>query len=71
MADRAVPSLEKIDPAKAWLPWEPTKDNPWNIQWAGHLYRRAAFGAGLADLPSGNHRPAYDRGQGFVFYYGR
>ncbi|HEV3235797.1 MAG TPA: DUF1800 domain-containing protein [Gemmataceae bacterium] len=50
MADRAIPSLEKVDPAKAWLPWEPTKDNPWNIQWAGHLYRRAAFGAGLADL---------------------
>jgi uncharacterized protein (DUF1800 family) len=50
MADRAVPSLEKVDPAKAWLPWEPTKDNPWNLQWAGHLYRRAGFGGGLADL---------------------
>src|SRR5260370_18673920 len=50
MADRASLSLQKIDPDKAWLPWEPTKDNPWNLQWAAHLYRRAGFGAGLREL---------------------
>jgi len=29
----------------AWKPWEPDTANPWNLKWAAHLFRRAAFGA--------------------------
>jgi uncharacterized protein (DUF1800 family) len=42
--------LEKVNPAEAWQPWEPNAANPWNQKWAGHLYRRAAFGANLGEL---------------------
>jgi uncharacterized protein (DUF1800 family) len=48
MAERT--SLDKVDPKTAWLPWEPTPKDPWNLKWAGHLYRRSAFGASLATL---------------------
>jgi len=37
--------LDKIDPVAAWQPWEPDAKQPWNLQWAGHLARRAGFGA--------------------------
>jgi uncharacterized protein (DUF1800 family) len=50
MPPSTLPPLDKVDPAKAWQPWEPTKDDPWNFKWAGHLYRRAAFGATPAEL---------------------
>lgn len=50
MSETAPPSLEKVDPVQAWQPWEPTAADPWSIKWAGHLYRRAAFGASLAEL---------------------
>ena len=50
MALVALPSLEKLDPVDAWKPWQPDAKNPWNLKWAGHLYRRAAFGAGLREL---------------------
>src|SRR5947209_19510336 len=43
-------SLELIDPADAWRPWNPSSADPWGRKWAGHLYRRAAFGANRADL---------------------
>jgi len=33
------------DPAWAWAPYEPDAQRPWTLRWAGHLYRRAAFGA--------------------------
>lgn len=37
---------EKLnDPARAWAPYEPSDRAPWNLARAGHLYRRAAFGA--------------------------
>jgi hypothetical protein len=42
--------LDQIDPAAAWQPWEPTAADPWNLKWAGHLYRRAAFGASPKEL---------------------
>lgn len=37
--------LEQVDPADAWQPWRPTRDDPWTPRWAAHLYRRAALGA--------------------------
>jgi uncharacterized protein (DUF1800 family) len=50
MAAAALPPLEKLDPAEAWKPWKPDAKDPWDLRWAGHLYRRAAFGAGLREL---------------------
>jgi hypothetical protein len=44
------PSLDRIDPTRAWQPWRPTPADPWDRKWAAHLYRRAAFGASRADL---------------------
>jgi uncharacterized protein (DUF1800 family) len=34
-----------VDPAWAWAPYKPDAARPWSLRWAGHLYRRAAFGA--------------------------
>lgn len=33
------------DPARAWATYEPDAERPWDLRRAGHLYRRAAFGA--------------------------
>ena len=44
------PTLDQIDPAEAWKPWQPTDSDPWSRKWAAHLYRCAAFGAGREDL---------------------
>ncbi len=44
------PTLDQIDPAEAWQPWQPTAADPWGRKWAAHLYRRAAFGASREDL---------------------
>lgn len=41
-----------IDPRRAWLPYRPSAGNPWDLRKAGHLYRRAAFGANWAELQS-------------------
>src|SRR5712692_1914818 len=49
MAKTAPPPLDQVDPVKAWQPWEPDAANPWSLKWAGHLYRRAGFGATLAE----------------------
>jgi hypothetical protein len=49
--------LDRLDPADAWRPWEPGPADPFNLKWAGHLYRRAGFGANRAEL-----RAAVDRG---------
>ena len=49
--------LNPLNPAEAWLPWQPTPAQPFDLKWAGHLYRRAAFGASLGDL-----RAAVQRG---------
>ncbi len=43
-------SLDKLDPVEAWKPWEPKGDNRLGLKWAGHLYRRAAFGADRDEL---------------------
>ncbi len=39
-----------IDPAWAWRPYEPSKDEPWDIRSAAHLYRRAGFCANVSQL---------------------
>jgi uncharacterized protein (DUF1800 family) len=57
MAERETLSLDKLDPAREWSPWEPTAKDPWNLKWAGHLYRRAGFGASIRNL-----RMAVDQG---------
>ena len=44
------PTLDQIDPAVAWQPWQPTAADPWGRKWAAHLYRRAAFGPSREDL---------------------
>ena len=43
-------TLDQIDPAEAWQPWQPTAADPWGRKWAAHLYRRAAFGPSREDL---------------------
>ncbi len=45
-----LPPLDRTDPAEAWQPWQPSAADPWGRKWAAHLYRRAAFGAGRAEL---------------------
>jgi hypothetical protein len=45
MASTMLPALSNLDPAEAWRPWQPDSQNPWNLKWAAHLHRRAAFGA--------------------------
>ncbi len=49
--------LGPLDPTETWLPWAPTAAQPFDLKWAGHLYRRAAFGASLTEL-----RAAVQRG---------
>src|SRR6266496_2468856 len=39
-----------IDPQTAWQPYRPSAESPWDLRKAGHLYRRAAFGATSAEL---------------------
>jgi uncharacterized protein (DUF1800 family) len=50
MRAAALESLDRLDPAEAWKPWQPTAKEPWGVKWAGHLYRRAAFGASIDEL---------------------
>jgi uncharacterized protein (DUF1800 family) len=42
--------VDRIDPEEAWRPWRPSPADPWGRKWAAHLYRRAGFGAGRAEL---------------------
>jgi uncharacterized protein (DUF1800 family) len=43
----------KIDPRWAWQRYRPSARAPWDLRRVGHLYRRAAFGATLAELQAG------------------
>jgi uncharacterized protein (DUF1800 family) len=43
----------KVDPRWAWQPYQPSDNSPWDLKKVGHLYRRATFGATIADLESG------------------
>jgi uncharacterized protein (DUF1800 family) len=50
---------DKIDPKWAWAPFEPTAERKWTPGLAAHLYRRAAFGATLAQIKEAvHHSPA-------------
>ena len=44
----AVESM--TDPQWAWAAYSPDEQRPWNLARAGHLYRRAAFGANWSQL---------------------
>ena len=57
MAEPSPTPLDKVDPAKAWEPWKPDDKQPWNLKWAGHLFRRAGYGVTLDEL-----RAAVDKG---------
>jgi uncharacterized protein (DUF1800 family) len=41
---------EKIDPRWAWEPYRPSPETPWDLKRAGHLLRRATFGATYTQL---------------------
>ncbi len=41
---------DPIDPDRAWAAFQPTAERPWTRALAGHLYRRAAFGATANEL---------------------
>lgn len=49
--DRSVvPPEKRNDPAWAWAPYQPDAGRPWTLALAGHLLRRAAFGATWSQL---------------------
>jgi uncharacterized protein (DUF1800 family) len=39
-----------VDPQWAWAEYQPDAKRPWGLAWAGHLYRRAAWGATWTQL---------------------
>jgi uncharacterized protein (DUF1800 family) len=43
----------RIDPNWAWQRYHPSRENPWDLKKVGHLYRRAALGATMAELQEG------------------
>lgn len=43
-------TIDTIDPAWAWAPFEPDTDHPWTPALASHLLRRAGFGATWTEL---------------------
>ncbi len=45
-----APAENSTDPGWAWAPYEPDEKRPWDLRRAGHLYRRAAFGADWSQL---------------------
>lgn len=42
--------LVDLKPEEAWLPWEPTSEQPFDRRMAAHLYRRAGFAATSGEL---------------------
>ncbi|MFZ2643575.1 MAG: DUF1800 family protein [Verrucomicrobiia bacterium] len=51
----ATLTQQQFDPATAWARYEPDARRPWNLALAGHLYRRAAFGATWDQLQRALH----------------
>ncbi len=45
-----LPVAANVAPDWAWAQYEPSDARPWTIQLAGHLYRRAGFGASVGEL---------------------
>jgi hypothetical protein len=56
MAPNALPPLDRLDPVREWQAWHPDGREHWDRKWAGHLYRRAAFGANRDELRSAEQR---------------
>ncbi|TWT80167.1 hypothetical protein CA13_15800 [Planctomycetes bacterium CA13] len=53
-----------VDPDWAWSSYQPSESRPWTLAMAGHLYRRAAFGATYSELQqavSGGPQKTVDR----------
>jgi uncharacterized protein (DUF1800 family) len=50
LQDRSVIDKKPIDPVWAWAKYQPKARQPWNLIKAGHLFRRAAFGANWNQL---------------------
>ncbi len=53
-----------LDPKTAWQSYAPSAENPWDRAKVGHLYRRAGFGATVAELALGakdGHAKTLDR----------
>jgi uncharacterized protein (DUF1800 family) len=50
LQDRSVIDKKLTDPGWAWSVYEPNARQPWNLIQAGHLFRRAAFGANWDQL---------------------
>ena len=48
--DQKAVGRPALDPQWAWARYEPDARRPWNLALAGHLYRRAAFGASWPQL---------------------
>src|SRR6476469_7357988 len=51
--DRGSRYSPMLNAETAWAPYSPSADNPWDRKKVGHLYRRAAFGATIAELARG------------------
>jgi uncharacterized protein (DUF1800 family) len=45
LQDRPITNKKLTDPAWAWAQYQSDSQQPWNLIKAGHLFRRAAFGA--------------------------
>src|SRR5207247_9817968 len=48
--DVTMQNPRPIDPRWAWQRYEPSDASPWDVKKAGHVYRRAAFGATMTEL---------------------
>jgi len=51
----ATMTQQQFDPPSAWARYEPDARRPWSLALAGHLYRRAAFGATWDQLQRALH----------------
>ncbi len=49
-ASTGATAAKFADPAWAWAPYQPDDQRPWSLPLAGHLFRRAAFGANWGQL---------------------
>ena len=49
-AENRAPAGKLADPEWAWAAYRPDDEQPWDLARAGHLYRRAAFGADWQQL---------------------
>jgi uncharacterized protein (DUF1800 family) len=50
MIDESPAQPRAIDPSWAWQRYRPSPASPWDVKKAGHLFRRAAFGATASEL---------------------